>query len=74
MLWSEFFNETLIVLLLLFDVGEQLLTRKKKLFYFSKLPMLHNDLFLHYRQVFGPFWAYFCLFLLSTTQNKVFKK
>ena len=29
---SEFFNETLIILLLLFDIREQLLIRKKKVF------------------------------------------
>ena len=39
---SEFFNETLIILLLLFDVREQLLIRKKKLFYFSKSHMLRK--------------------------------
>ena len=34
---SEFFNETLIILLLLFDVREQLLIRKKKAFLFFKI-------------------------------------
>ena len=29
---SEFFNEALIILLLLFDIREQLLIRKKKVF------------------------------------------
>ena len=32
MWWSEFFNETLIIHLLLFDVREQLLIRKKSIF------------------------------------------
>ena len=56
---SEFFNETLIILLLLFDVREQLLIRKKEAFLFfksapvTKLP--HNDLFIHTGQGFGPF-------------------
>ena len=39
---SEFFNETLIILLLLFDVREQLLIRKKNLIYFSKSHMLRK--------------------------------
>ena len=38
---SEFFSKTLIILLL-FDVREQLLIRKKKLFYFSKSHMLRK--------------------------------
>ena len=40
---SEFFNETLIIPLLLFDVREQfLMRRKKKLFYFPKSYMLQK--------------------------------
>ena len=57
---SEFFNETLIILLLLFDVREQLLIRKKKLFYFSKLHMLRKffgailGLFLPFSPINSP--------------------
>ena len=48
---SEFFNETLIIRLLLFDVREQLLITKKKTFLFFKIThvtkMSHKDLFLN---------------------------
>ena len=39
---SEFFNETLIILLLLFDEREQLLIRKEKPFYISKYTYYEN--------------------------------
>ena len=48
---SEFFNEALIILLLLFDIREQLLIRKKKGFLVFKIAhvtkMSHNDLVLN---------------------------
>ena len=48
---SEFFKETLIIFLLLLDVREQLLIRKKKAFLLFKIAhvtkMSHNDLFLN---------------------------
>ena len=42
---SELFNKTLIILLLLFDVREQLLIRKKKTFLFFKIA--------HVTKIFG---------------------
>ena len=50
-MWGlEFFNETLIILLFLFDVREQLLISKKAFLFFKILHVTkisHNDLFLN---------------------------
>ena len=42
MWWSEFFNETLIIHLLLFDVREQLLIRKKSFSIFQNRTCYEN--------------------------------
>ena len=54
---SEFFIETLIILLLLFDAREQLLI-KKKLFYFSKSHMLQKCHITIYFQIRDKFLGY----------------
>ena len=67
---SEFFNETLIFLLLLFDVRKQLVIRKKKLFYFSRLYMLRKCHITICFRSGTSFWAILGLFLpFSPTNN-----
>ena len=63
---SEFFNETLIILLLLFDVRTTSDKKKKNFSIFQNCTCYENFL--------GPFWVYSYLFPLSTAQKKVFKR
>ena len=72
---SEFFSKTLIILLLLFDVREQLLIRKKSFPNFKNRTCYENvtERFIYKlrKRFLG---LYICLFTLSTTQKKVFDK
>ena len=69
----ESFNETLIFLLLLFDVREQLLMRKKAFLFFKishVTEMSQNELFLNFWAILGLFLPFYPI----NNPKKVFKK
>ena len=74
---SEFFNKTLIILSLLFDVREQLLIRKKKVFYFPKWHMLrkcHITIYFSIRdKILGHSWHVFWFFPYQQSKRKFLK-
>ena len=75
---SEFFNKTLIILLLLFDVREQLLIRKKSFSIFENRTCYENITYSFISKLGTSFWAILGLFLpfspYQQPPKKIFKK